>query len=123
MYKEYINKACNAIAMGGLSLETKEADSVMEKSRAKLASFFSSDITKSNSDLFTFILLLPFRRVKEYASFLSDIRNDTDFCYYSPFSLEKIKIAHNCWKELFNEANQGKVKRNEFSNFFFVYVF
>lgn len=106
LYKEYVEAVCNGLSINGLALETKEEEALVEKSHTHFQGFLEHK--KGNAELFFQLLVLPLSRIDEYVRFLLDVRNDTE-SYYSPFSLDKIKIAHSHWKQLAVEAHEERV--------------
>ncbi|KAB7507439.1 Alsin [Armadillidium nasatum] len=115
IYADYVNAICNAMAISGLNLETKEAESLIEKSKDYFEALIPED-KKTNTEILSYLLLLPMNRIEEYENFLMDIRTDTE-CFYSPFSLDKIKVAHTHWKKLSIVAYNGKLYCSKSSGF------
>ncbi|XP_045621973.1 alsin isoform X2 [Procambarus clarkii] len=109
IYQKYMSSVCDAIAISGLAVASKEANIVMEKCQSILASLIPEDKRKTNSDLFAHLILRPLNHIHEYVEFLLSMKNDADN-YYSPFTLDKIKIAHAHWRQLSNVAQKNQVE-------------
>ncbi|XP_069957233.1 alsin isoform X3 [Cherax quadricarinatus] len=109
IYQKYVNLVCDAIAISGLTVSSKEANIVMEKCQSVLANLIPEDKRKTNTELFAYLILRPLHHIHEYVEFLLSMKNDADN-YYSPFTLDKIKIAHSHWKQLSNIAQKNQAE-------------
>ncbi|CAL4093885.1 unnamed protein product, partial [Meganyctiphanes norvegica] len=115
MYQKYLNLVCDAIAISGLVLGTKEANAVMDKFRLEIE-LIPEEKKKSNNELFSYLLLRPLKRIHEYEELLLNIKNDTEN-YYSSFSLDKVKIAHSHWRQLSNTAHKNQIEAESTKKF------
>ncbi|KAG7154374.1 Alsin-like, partial [Homarus americanus] len=109
IYQKYMNLVCDAIAISGLTISSKDANVVLEKCQTILASLIPEDKRKTNSDLFAYLILRPLQHIHEYVEFLHSMKTDTE-TYYSPFTLDKIKIAHAHWRQLSNTAQKSQIE-------------
>ncbi|XP_066983934.1 alsin isoform X4 [Macrobrachium rosenbergii] len=109
IYQKYMNIVCDALAISGLTLSSKEAITVIEKCPPVLSSLVPESKKKTNSEYFAHLILRPLQHVHEYADFLMKMKQDSE-TYYSPFTLDKIKIAHAHWKQLSNAAHKSQVE-------------
>lgn len=99
---------CDALAVSGLTIISKEAQAIVEKGSTNFIQLVAEEKRKNASDLFSFLLLRPVERLHEYVKFLSVMKAD-DSRYYSPFTLDKLKVAHTHWKQLSNTAHKNQV--------------
>lgn len=107
IFQKYANLVCDAVAISGLTLSSREANVVMDKCQSILSPLVPEDKRKTNSDLFAHLILRPLHHIQEYVEFLIAMKNDCE-TYYSPFMLDKIKIAHAHWRQLSNAAQKNQ---------------
>lgn len=99
---------CDALAVSGLTVASKEAQAILDKGSTNFTQLVVEEKRKTASELFSFLLLRPVERLHEYVKFLSAMKAD-DSRYYSPFTLDKLKVAHTHWKQLSNTAHKNQV--------------
>ncbi|KAK7078631.1 agglutinin-like protein 2 [Halocaridina rubra] len=109
IYQKYMNIVCDALAISGLSLSSREANAVIEKCPSILLNLVPEEKRKTNSDFFSHLILRPLQHIHEYVEFLMTMKQDNE-SYYSPFTLDKIKVAHAHWKQLSNAAHKNQVE-------------
>lgn len=108
IYERYTCLVCDALAVSGLTIASKEAQAILDKSSTNFTQLVVEEKRKTASELFSYLLLRPVERLHEYVKFLAAMKAD-DSRYYSPFTLDKLKVAHTHWKQLSNTAHKNQV--------------
>ena len=70
IYQRYMKLVCDAIAMSGLTIITKEAIATLEKCQSVFATMVPEEKRRTPSDLFSYLMLRPLQRIHEYENFL-----------------------------------------------------
>lgn len=99
---------CDAIAMSGLSLISKDDTTTLEKCQSVFATMVPDGKRHSPSDLFSYLILQPLLHIHDYESFLQTMRTDEEN-HYSPFTLDKIRVAYFHWRQLSLAAQKNQV--------------
>lgn len=99
---------CDAVAMSGLNLISKDATTTLEKCQSVFTTTVPEEKRGSPSDLFSYLILRPLQHIHDYESFLQAMKNDGEN-YYSPFTLDKIKVAYAHWRQLSVAAHKNQV--------------
>ncbi|MPC07890.1 Alsin [Portunus trituberculatus] len=107
---------CDAVAMSGLTITSKEATAVLEKCQPVFASLIPEEKRRNPSDLFSYLILRPLQHIHEYESFVQTMKSDGEN-YYSPFTLDKIRVAHAHWKQLSITAHKNLLEAEDTKNF------
>ncbi|XP_063871928.1 alsin-like isoform X4 [Scylla paramamosain] len=116
IYQRYMKLVCDAVAMSGLTITTKEATAVLEKCQTVFASSVPEEKRRNPSDLFSYLILRPLQHIHEYESFLQTMKSDGEN-YYSPFTLDKIRVAHAHWRQLSITAHKNLLEAEDTKNF------
>ena len=112
IYQRYMKVVCDAVAMSGLNIISKEAIATLEKCHPIFATLIPEERHSNPSDLFSYLILRPLQHIHEYENFLQSMKSDGDN-YYSPFTLDKIRVAHAHWRQLSITAHKNQVSRND----------
>ncbi|KAG0724053.1 Alsin [Chionoecetes opilio] len=116
IYQKYMKLVCDAVAMSGLTHIIKDATAILEKCQPVFAALVPEDKRRTSSDLFSYLILRPLQHIHEYESFLQTMKTDGEN-YYSPFTLDKIRVAHAHWRQLSVAAQKHQLEAEETKNF------